>query len=65
MPLASADVCGRGRLNDEPKECLRRRLVIIWVITKSDDRAVGLPFVYHVYYDCRPNWTARSLIITN
>ena len=27
VPLASADVRGGGRLHDEPKECLRRRLV--------------------------------------
>ena len=26
VPLASADVRGGGRLRDEPKECLRRRL---------------------------------------
>ena len=26
MLLASADVPGRGRLHDEPKECLYRRL---------------------------------------
>ena len=29
VPLASADVRGRGRLNDDPEECLGRRLVII------------------------------------
>ena len=32
------------------------RSVIIRVITKSDDRAVGVRFVYHEY-DYRPNWT--------
>ena len=37
--------------------------VIIRVITKSDDRAAGIRFVYHEY-DCRPNWMTRS-VITN
>ena len=37
------------------------RSVIIQVITKSDDRAAGVRFVYHEY-DYRPNWTTRSLI---
>ena len=37
------------------------RCVIIRVITKSHDRAAGVRFVYHKY-DCRPNWTTRSLI---
>ena len=36
--------------------------VIIRVITKSDDRAAGVRFVYHEY-DYRLNWTTRSLII--
>ena len=27
-PFVSADVRGGGRLRDEPKECLRRRLVV-------------------------------------
>ena len=35
--------------------------VIMRVITKSDDRAAGVRFVYHEY-DYRPNWTTRSLI---
>ena len=39
------------------------RSVIIRVITKSDDRAAGVGFVYHEY-DYRPNWTTRS-IVTN
>ena len=34
--------------------------VIIRVITKSDDRAAGVRFVYHEY-DYRQNWTTRSL----
>ena len=38
------------------------RSVIIRVITKSDDRAAGVRFVYHEY-DYRPNWTTRSPII--
>jgi len=37
------------------------RSVIIRVITKSDDRAVGVLFVYHEY-DYRPNWTTQSPI---
>ena len=37
------------------------RSVIIRVITKSDDRAAGVRFVYHEY-DFRPNWTTRGLI---
>ena len=38
------------------------RSVIIRVITKSDDRAAGVRFVYHEY-DYRPNWTYYQLII--
>ena len=38
------------------------RSVIIRMMTKSDDRAAGDRFVYHLY-DYRPNWTTRSLII--
>ena len=38
------------------------RSVIIRVITKSDDRAAGVRFVYHEY-DYRPNWTTRSPIV--
>ena len=37
------------------------RSVIIRLITKSDDRAVGVRFVNHEY-DYRPNWTPLSLI---
>ena len=37
------------------------RPVIIRVITKSDDRAAGVRFVYHEY-DYRPNWTTQSPI---
>ena len=37
------------------------RSVIIRVITKSDDRAAWVRFVYHEY-DNRPNWTTRNLI---
>ena len=36
--------------------------VFIRVITKSDDRAAGVRFVYHEY-DYRLNWTTRSPII--
>ena len=38
------------------------RSVIIQVITKSDDRAAGVRFVYHEY-DYRLNWTTQSPII--
>ena len=37
------------------------RSVIIRVITKSDDRAAGVRFVYHEY-DYRQNWTTRSSV---
>ena len=37
------------------------RSVIIRAITKSDDRAAGVRFVYHEY-DYRPNWTTPSPI---
>ena len=37
------------------------RSVIIQVITKSDDRAAGVRFVYHKY-DFRLDWTTGSLI---
>ena len=37
------------------------RSVIIRVITKSDERAAGVRFVYHEY-DYRLNWTTRSPI---
>ena len=37
-------------------ECSPIRSLIIRVITKSDDRAAGVRFVYHEY-DYRPNWT--------
>ena len=36
--------------------------VIIRGITKSDDRAAGVRFVYHEY-DYRLNWTTRNPII--
>jgi len=38
------------------------RSEILQVITKSDDRAAGVRFVYYEY-DYRPNWTTRSLIM--
>ena len=40
------------------------RSVIIRVITKSDDRAAGVRFVYHEY-DYRLNWTTRILLPIN
>ena len=38
------------------------RSVIIRVITKSDDCAAEVQFVYHEC-DYRPNWTTRSFIL--
>ena len=37
------------------------RSVIKRGVTKWDDRAAGVRFVYHEY-DYRPNWTTRNLI---
>ena len=37
------------------------RSVIIRVIAESEDRILGVRFVYREY-DYRPNWTTRSLI---
>jgi len=34
--------------------------VTIRVITKSDDRTAGVPFLYHEY-DYRLNWTTRTV----
>ena len=36
--------------------------VIIRVMTKSDDRAAGVQFIYHKY-DYILNWTTQSLFI--
>ena len=47
--------------NGNRTECSPIRSVIIRVITKSDDRAAGVRFVYHEY-DYRQNWTTRSLV---
>ena len=52
----SAPICNGNRTEWSPI-----RSVIIRVITKSDDRAAGVRFVYHKY-DYRQNWTTRSLI---
>ena len=52
----SVIVCNGNRTEWSPI-----RSVIIRVITKSDDRAAGVRFVYHEY-DYRPNWTKRSPI---
>ena len=50
-----------GIRNGNRPELSPIRSVIIRVITKSDDRAAGVRFVYHEY-DYRLNWTTRSLI---
>jgi len=47
--FASLSICNRT-------EWSPIRFVIIQVITKSDDRAAGVRFVYHEYF-YRPNWT--------
>ena len=49
-------VCNGNRTDWSPI-----RAVIIRMITKSDDRAAGVRFVYH-QYDYRPKWTTRSVI---
>ena len=45
--------------NGNRTEWSQIRSVIMEVITKSDDRAAGVRFVYHEY-DYRPNWTTQS-----
>ena len=47
--------------NGNRTECGRIRSEIIPAITKSDDRAARIRFVYNEYA-YRPNWTTRSLI---
>ena len=47
--------------NGNRTSCRPIRSVIIRVITKSDDRAAEVRFLYHEY-DYRPNWTTRSPI---
>ena len=47
--------------NGNRTEWSPNRSVIIRVITKSDDRAAGVRFVYHEY-DYRQNWTTQSLV---
>ena len=48
----------RSISNGNRTEWSQIRSVIIRLITKSDDRAAGVRFVYHEY-DYRPNWTTR------
>ena len=52
-----ATVCNGNRISCRPIQS-----VTIRVITKSDDPAVGVRFVYHEY-DYRLNWTTRNPII--
>ena len=54
-------ICNHLISNGNRTEWSPIRSVIIRVITKSDDRAAGVRFVYHEY-DYRPNWTTRSPI---
>ena len=56
VTVSSNSICNGNRTEWSPI-----RSVIIRVITKSDDRAAGVRFVYHEY-DYRQNWTTRSLI---
>ena len=53
---------GRKLSNGNRTEWSPIQSVIIRVITKSEDRAAGVRFVYHEY-DYRLNWTTRSPII--
>ena len=46
VPLASADVRGGGRLRDEPKERLRRRLVFELRSQYSKSRPSNMPTVF-------------------
>ena len=55
-------LCRHGICNGNRTEWSPIRSVIIRVITKSDDRAAGVRFVYHEY-DYRLNWTTRIPII--
>ena len=59
--LESFQFCAGSMSNGNRAEWSPIRFVIVRVITKSDDRAAGVRFVYHEY-DHRPNWTTRSLI---
>ena len=60
-PLLATDTAPPLISNGDRTEGSPIRSVIIQVITKSDDRAAGVRFVYHKY-DYRLNWTTRSLI---
>ena len=51
-------ICNGNRTERSPIQS-----VIIRLITKLDDPAAGVRFVYHNYYDDGPNWTKQSLII--
>ena len=53
------DSCLKNISNGNRTEWSPIRSVIIRVITKLDDRAAGVRFVYHEY-DYRQNWTTRS-----
>ena len=59
--VSSVSVLNLQISNGNRTEWSPLRSVIIRVITKSDDRAAGVRFVYHEY-DYRPNWTTRSPI---
>ena len=54
--VAQSSICNGNRTEWSPI-----RSLIIRVITKSDDCAAGVRFVYHEY-DYGPNWTTRSPI---
>ena len=67
-PRSNVRACAAGdgaicsKSNGNRTEWSPIQSVIIRVITKSDDRAAGVRFVYHEY-DYRLNWTTRSPII--
>ena len=54
-------ICAQLISNGNRTEWSSIRSVIILVITKSDDRAASVRFVY-LEYDYKTNWTTRSLI---
>ena len=67
--ILSMRIFNEVRISSSPVICNGNRTewspiqgVIIRVITKSDDRAAGVRFVYHEY-DYRLNWTTRSPVI--
>lgn len=50
MLFVSADICGGGRLRDEPKEHLRRRLPTHWYAKKSNEYNSQCDFSFGINY---------------